>query len=101
MKIALRELGELSEKEQYLLDLARSFPDDYYCNSPIPLEYEMLLEDLIVDGRKFGWTDEFIRICEDNRGIQFCELLKLIVTEERYPLLEIVDEDVDVYEEAE
>lgn len=89
----ISELGELSEKEKKLETLLRSFPDHYYCDSPIPNEYEEFIGDIVEDGRENGWTDEFIRICEENPNIEFCDIVKLIYSEERFPPLEIVDDD--------
>lgn len=92
----INELGELSEKEKRLESLLRSFPDNYYCNSPIPNEYEEFVGDIVEAGRERGWTDEFIRICETNPGIQFSEIVKIIYSPERFPPPEIVDDDEDV-----
>ncbi len=89
----ISELGELSKKEQKLEQLLRAFPDNYYINSPIPNEYENFIGDIVEDGRECGWTDEFIRICEANPGAEFCDIVKLIYSEERFPPLEIVDDD--------
>lgn len=89
----ISELGQLSEKEQRLERLLRSFPDNYYINSPIPNEYENFIGDIVEEGRENGWTDEFIRICEANEGAEFCDIVKLIFSKERFPPLEIVDDE--------
>lgn len=44
-------------------------------------------------GRENGWTNEFIRICEANPNATFDEVAKLIFTKERFPPLEIVEDD--------
>lgn len=82
-----------NEKEKRLETLLRAFPDNFYCNSPIPGEYEGLLESTLEAGRENGWTDEFIRICEANPGAEFCDIISLIHTPERFPPLEIYDDD--------
>lgn len=87
------ELGKLSEKEQRLERLLRSFPDNCYQQSPIPNEYEEFIGDIVEAGREHGWTDEFIRICEANEGAEFCDIVSLIYSDERFPPLEIVDDD--------
>ncbi len=87
------ELGTLSAKEIKLNDLLREFPDNFYVNSPIPYEYEDTISDIILAGRENGWTDEFIRICEANSGSELNDVVKLIYTPERFPLLEIYDDD--------
>lgn len=89
----ISELGKLSDKEKKLESLLRSFPDDFYCESPIPNEYEEFIGDIVETGRDNGWTDEFIRICESNPNATFDEILDLIFTEERFPPLEIVDDE--------
>ncbi len=89
----LSELGTLSDKEKRLESLLRSFSDNYYCNSPIPNEYEEFVGDIVEAGRENGWTDEFIRICEANPEAEFCDIVKLIYTPERFPPLEIYDDD--------
>lgn len=89
----ISDLGELSEKEKELEKLLRAFPDTHYCISPIPNEYEEFIGDIVEAGRDHGWTDEFIRICEANTGKEFCEVVKLIYSKERFPPLEIYDDD--------
>lgn len=89
----ISELGQLSKKEQRLEMLLRSFPDNYYCECPIPNAYEELVGDIVEAGRDHGWTDEFIRICEANAGAEFCDIVSLIYSEERFPPLEIYDDD--------
>ncbi len=44
-------------------------------------------------GRENGWTNEFIRVCEAKPDSTFDEVIKLISTEERFPPLEIVEDD--------
>lgn len=48
---------------------------------------------IMLSGRENGWTDDFIRICEDNPNISFDEILELIFSKERFPTLEIVDNE--------
>ena len=89
----ISELGKLSDKEKKLESLLRSFPDDFYCESPIPNEYDEFIGDIVETGRDNGWTDEFIRICESNPNARFCDIVKLIYSEDRFPPLEIVDDE--------
>ena len=87
------ELGKLSEKEKRLEALLRSFPDNYYCNSPIPNEYEEFIGDIVEAGRERGWTDEFISICESNPGVEFSDIVKIVYSHERFPGVEIYDDE--------
>lgn len=48
----ISELGKLSDKEKKLESLLRSFPDDFYCESPIPNEYEEFIGDIVETGRE-------------------------------------------------
>lgn len=78
----------LSEKQNRLIDLLKSYPhpnhsEDDACGLTICI---LLAAD------ENGWTDEFIRICEDNPNGTFDEILELIFTEERFPRLEVVDD---------
>lgn len=89
----ISELGRLSEKEKKLENLLNAFPDTHYRDCPIPNAYEEMIGDIVEAGRKNGWTDEFIRICEANPGVEFCEIVKMVYTDERFPPLEIYDDD--------
>lgn len=89
----ISELGVLSAKEKELETLLRAFPENYYCKCPIPNAYEELVGDIVEVGRERGWTDEFIRICEANEGAEFCDIVNLIYSDERFPPLEIYDDD--------
>ncbi len=82
-----------NEKEKKLESLLRGFPDNYYCNCPIPYAYEDIIESTLEAGRENGWTDEFIRICEANPEAEFCDIISMIHTDERFPPLEIYDDD--------
>lgn len=93
MKIGSIEVGDLSAKESRLKNLLESFPHKDFDESPVPNDFENGVALAVLDGRDNGWTDEFIRICEANKGITFTELEKLIYTEERFPPLEIVDDE--------
>lgn len=93
MKIGDFEVGSLSEKERKLEALLRDFPHEDFDESPIPNDFENGIAFVILDGRDNGWIDEFIRICEANKGLTFTELEPLIYTEERFPPLEIVDDE--------
>ena len=79
----------LSDKQNRLIDLLKHYPrpnhsDDDACGLTICI---LLAAD------ENGWTDEFIRICEDNPNVTFDEILDLIFDEERFPPLDIIDDD--------
>ena len=83
--------NEVTERQNKLIDLLKSYPrpnhtDDDACG---------LIVCILLAADENGWTDEFIRICEDNPNLTFDEILDLIFTEERFPPLEIVDDDED------
>lgn len=80
---------DMTEKEAKLIALLGRYPhaerdDDEICG---------IIYIISRAGRENGWTDEFIRICEANPDITFGELTRLIFTEERFPSLEIVDDE--------
>lgn len=56
-------------------------------------DYENMIIIIALAGRENGWTEEFIRICEANPNVTLDELFELIHTPERFPALEIVDDD--------
>ena len=47
----------------------------------------------VISGSEHGWTDDFIRICKANADKDFGEVIKLILTEDCFPPLEIVDDE--------
>lgn len=89
----MNELGTLSAKEARLNELLRGFSDNYYRYVSLPDQYEENISDIILAGRANGWTDEFIRICEDNQGMELEDIVRLIFTPERFPPLEIYDDE--------
>lgn len=81
----------VSDKLIRLRDLLYEFPQENIDIIPNERTNAVVVACLAADAN--GWVDEFIRICEDNKGKSFEEIKKLIFTEERFPPLEIVDDD--------
>ena len=79
----------LTKNEERLADLLEQFPHANHTGE----DYENCLICISAAGRQNGWTDEFIRICEDNPNATLDDIFALIFTEERFPPLEIVDDD--------
>ncbi len=79
----------LTKNEEKLADLLEQFPHPNHTGD----DYESCLICISASGRRNGWTDEFIRICEENPNATFDDILALIFTEDRFPPLEIVDDD--------
>lgn len=79
----------LEEKESKLIKLLKSYP---YPNHTKQDRNGVILA-IMISADENGWTDEFIRICEANPDATFDEMTKLIFTEERFPALEIVDDE--------
>lgn len=84
---------EMNEREKLLFDLLQAFPDHFYVDCPIPNQRESLIDSVMTDARENGWTDEFIRICEENKGAEFKDIIKLIFSKDRYPGVMIYDEE--------
>lgn len=79
----------MTAKEERLMDLLEHFPHPNHIGD----DYDGCVICAVAAGREHGWTDEFIRICEDNPSVSFDDILALIFTEERFPPLEIVDDE--------
>ena len=79
----------LTKNEERLADLLQQFPHPNHEGD----DYESCLICISAVGRERGWTDEFIRICEENSNATFDEILDLIFTNDRFPPLEIVDDE--------
>ena len=77
------------EKEKKLIDLLKQFPHPNHEGD----DYRDTVVGVSLAADENGWTDEFICICEDNPNATFDDILALIFTEERFPPLEIVDDD--------
>lgn len=79
----------MSVKEAKLVSLLENLPHPSH-------DYDEVCGHIFIigmEGRENGWTDDFICICEANPEADFSQILKLIFTEERFPPLEIVDDD--------
>lgn len=76
-------------KERQLVRLLKSFPHPDHTDE----DRKWIIAAILMSAEENGWTDEFIRICEANPGVAFDEVTKLILTEERFPALEIVDDE--------
>lgn len=81
----------LSDKQKKLIDLLKSYPRPFHTED----DACGLVICIVVAAHENGWTDEFIRICEDNPAVTFSDILSLILTDERFPPLEIVDDSDD------
>lgn len=79
----------LTRSEEKLAELLEQYPHPNHTGD----DYEHCLICISAAGRQYGWTDEFIRICESNPNATFDEILDLIFTEDRFPPLEIVDDE--------
>lgn len=79
----------LTSNEERLAALLESYPHPNHSGR----DYENALICISVSARGNGWTNKFIRICEENPNVIFDDILKLIFTEERFPPLEIVDDE--------
>lgn len=76
-------------KERQLVGLLKSFPHPDYTDE----DRKWIIVAILMSAEENGWTDEFIKICEENPGATFDDVTKLIFTEERFPALEIVDDE--------
>lgn len=81
--------SDMTESEAKLLGLLESYPHIHHTDE----DFHGVIFGIMISGRKNGWTNEFIRICEDNIGIDFHELAHLIITPERFPPIPIVEDD--------
>ncbi len=77
------------DKEKKLIDLLKQFPHPNHEGD----DYRDTIVGVSLAADEKGWTDEFIRICEDNPNATLDDILALIFSEERFPPLEIVDEE--------
>ncbi len=79
----------MTAKEERLIDLLKQYPHPNHVGE----DYTGCIFCISVKATENGWTDEFINICEDNPDTQFDDILALIFTDERFPPLEIVDDE--------
>lgn len=79
----------MTEKEKRLMHLLKGFPHPNHIGD----DYMGINISILSAARKYGWTDEFIRICEENQGLAFDKILSLIFTDERFPPIPVVDDD--------
>lgn len=77
------------EKERRLIKLLKAYPHPDHTEE----DRKDVILAIMISADENGWTDEFIRICEANPDVTFSELTQLIFTEERFPPLEVVDEE--------
>lgn len=85
------ESNILNAKQKKLIKLLKSYPrpnhtDDDACG---------LIIGILISANENEWTEDFIKICEENPSVTFDDIISLIMTEERYPTLEIVDHEED------
>ncbi len=66
----------LTKNEEKLADLLEQFPHPNHTGD----DYESCLICISASGRRNGWTDEFIRIYEENPNAMFNDILALIFT---------------------
>lgn len=79
----------MSKSEEILVSVLKSLPHPDHDDD----QFYGLIFGIVVSGRENGWVNEFIRICEGNPDLDFDGITKLIFTDERFPPLEIVDDD--------
>lgn len=79
----------INEKQKKLISLLKKYPHPNHDDD----QFKGLILCTVLSADERGWTDEFVRICEDNPNVSFSEILDLIITEERYPPIEIVDDE--------
>lgn len=77
------------EKERKLIRLLKAYPHPNHTEE----DRKVIIIGIMISADENGWTDEFIRICEANPDVTFDEITKLIITEERFPPIEIVDDE--------
>ena len=78
-----------NNKKKKLMELLKGFPHPNHEGE----DHRDTLVGVCLAADANGWIDEFIRICEDNPNAQLDDILALIFTEERFPPLEIVDDE--------
>ncbi len=81
----------VNEKQKKLISLLKSYPHPHHDSD----QFKGMILCTVLAADEYGWTDEFVRICEENPNADFGYILKLIYTEERFPPLEIVYDDED------
>lgn len=72
-----------------MIDLLKQFPHPNHEGE----DFRDTIIGVSFSADAYGWTDEFIRICEENSNATFDEILDLIFTNDRFPPLEIVDDE--------
>lgn len=77
------------EKCQKLMKLLKAYPHPNHEGD----DHKETLVGVCLAAEIYGWIDEFIRICEENPNAALDDILALIFTEERFPPLEIVDDE--------
>lgn len=77
------------EKLRKLAKLLKAYPHPNHTEE----DRKWVIIAALMSADENGWTDEFIRICEDNPEADFDDITKLIFTESRFPSLEIVDDE--------
>lgn len=77
------------DKKRLLVKLLKSFPHPNHIGE----DHKDTIVGICIAADANGWIDEFIRICENNPDASFDDILALIHTPERFPPLEIYDED--------
>ena len=83
------EKYDVSEKQKKLISLLKNYPHPNHDDD----QFKGMILCTLLTADEYGWTDEFIRICEDNTDATFSDILKLIHNEDRFPPLEIVEDE--------
>lgn len=81
----------MNEKERKLIKLLKSYPHPNHDED----DRKGLIMCAVFSADENGWTDEFIRICENNPNSTFDDILALIFTDERFPPLKITSDEDD------
>ncbi len=82
---------DLKDDEKKLIKLLKAYP---HPNHKLD-DHRGLIICISLSASQNGWTREFIGICEKNPDASFDEILNLIMTPERFPALEVVDDETN------
>ena len=86
------------ELKSRIIELLQPYLDENYVDA-IPNNRRKLVEDIAEDAEYYESYEDVICILENNKEEPFNDVLLKIVS--LYPSIEIVDDDVDVYEDDE
>lgn len=79
----------MNENGKHLVELLKKYPHPNHIGE----DHRNAVVGVCLAADLNGWTKDFIRICESNPNVTFDDILELIYTPERFPPLEIYDDD--------